>query len=383
MTFDEVSQTVRRIMRDIGPPIESSTDPDVVQHDTWELSDDQILLPEVLLWILTQILGLKRYGPYEKMRWGVLFTYHGIPFGFELRKFGLVLMLPANEESRVEVGPRLLRNVARVMRVVERYLSQIAKRQAYEGNITIANQFEKLDGAYQFYRKHAEAVYEPPTDATNSTSALEQRTRTKGPDIFRVRAEGFYFASAMLDAYFSRLEHTLLLVLPFVGFDPREGRLIEFAYTTWDEKYKAVFDCSCDLRAKGCYEELRSLKEKLRNPLAHGGIEKNLGSFYFHVPHIGAVPSSLGRWRESIDHGFFPIPRDRFDEVRRVFDRADGLLNESRTGMGMKFVRSGLDVAFDAESRAKYADAMREEEIFERFVDKLAWEHDQHINMDY
>lgn len=58
----------------------------------------------------------------------------------------------------------------------------------------------------------------------------------------RHRHDGFYFSTAMIDAFFSRLEHQLVLLLAFRGQPLASGILKAFLSLPWDEKIKSLID---------------------------------------------------------------------------------------------------------------------------------------------
>jgi hypothetical protein len=49
----------------------------------------------------------------------------------------------------------------------------------------------------------------------------------------------------------------------------------------------------------------------------------------------------------------------------------------------MRWIEGGLDVAFDIESRIKYAVALASNELFEDLMDYTAYQWERHANMDY
>lgn len=61
----------------------------------------------------------------------------------------------------------------------------------------------------------------------------------------------------------------------------------------WSEKLKRVWDLIKDQEAKTLYDELRTIKERFRNSLSHGALEKGGMSLFVHIPALGALPASL------------------------------------------------------------------------------------------
>ena len=64
----------------------------------------------------------------------------------------------------------------------------------------------------------------------------------------------------MVNAYFSRLEHVLVLTLPFTEIDPSNGAVRQFAAKGWLDKLKALFDLDQDDTAKRIRDILGQVK---------------------------------------------------------------------------------------------------------------------------
>jgi hypothetical protein len=349
-----------------------------------DLDKHAFATPSILLATLHSINGWDKYGPEEKMRWGIPATYKGVDFSFELRKFGLCLLVRDVPEADPTFVHELCRKIQSAIHVTERYLKDIAKQQADSGNVTVGNYFWRFDAAYHFFREHASAAYrklDPPMTVRrwdpDGTPIAWSGTVMGGP------REGSYYCSAMLDAYFSRLEHTLILVLPFLNFDPSRGRLLEMIGARWDEKLKQVFDLSNDRQAKQYHDRLKSIKERFRNTLAHGGFEKGITSLHFHFKGVGALPAALSRHQDSWEFQFVPLPETTFEDVTKVFDEFDAYLETGPTKYGVQFAKTGLDVCFDADSRGRYSSATASDAEFGEMIAFLGYDHARHVNMDY
>src|ERR1700730_1994799 len=87
-----------------------------------DLDRQVFTVPSILLATLHSIAGWDKYGPEEKMRWGIPATYKGIDFSFELRKFGLRLLVRDVPEAEPSVVRELCRKVQSAIHVTERYL---------------------------------------------------------------------------------------------------------------------------------------------------------------------------------------------------------------------------------------------------------------------
>ena len=67
----------------------------------------------------------------------------------------------------------------------------------------------------------------------------------------------------------------------------------------------------------------------------------------------------------------------------KFFDCVDDFLREGALYFPMKWVESGLDVAFDDASRARYKTAMESEERFNDFIEWSDYQWARRANMDF
>jgi hypothetical protein len=369
-TLEEVQEKLRLVLSDFTQ--DQNTELPPLGSAGWrgvDLDRHTFAAPSVLLATLHSIKGWDKYGPEEKMRWGIPARYKGIDFSFELRKFGLCLLVRDVPEADPTFVHELCRRIQSAIRATERYLKDIARQQADSGNVTVGNHFWRFDAAYHFFREHASEAYRKPDPPMRVT-----RRSTDGTPIvwsgtvMHGQREGSHYSTA---------------ILPFLNFDPSMGRLLEMIGARWDEKFRQVFDLSNDRQAKECYDRLKSIKEQFRNTLAHGGFEKGIASLHFHFQGVGALPAALSRHQDSWEFQFVPLPEATFEDVASVFDEFDAYLETGPTKYGMRFAKTGLDVCFDTDSRARYAAAMTSEAEFEEMIAFLSYDHDRHVNMDY
>jgi hypothetical protein len=311
------------------------------------------------------------------MAWAISASYAQTGFTICFEKFGLALYV--FEAARFSMVREIIRALGRCCSVAESYLKTEIETRLVSAQVTIENQYYRFEGAYQFFRTRAREAYSTPPakPVTNKTRFGEVTTWDK----YRPKKEGGYLASAMLDAYFSKLEHLLVLMSAFSNLDFENGGLRRFVGDFWSDKFKALFDVQSDKHAKRIYDDLRNIKEELRNPASHGGFLKNGESFLFHS-EAGALPVMLTRSNVDFEFRITPVPPSTFDQVCELLDRADTFLKNSSLAEGFAFAVAGLDVAFDAKSRQEFRRAAQSDD-FEAFLNRRAYIQDMHANMDY
>ena len=211
---------------------------------------------------------------------------------------------------------------------------------------------------------------------------LEAYTRDHNRKV-DLRLKSAYFASAGILAYFSALEHFLVVALAFTDFRPSVEKLSVFVGDRWADKFRRVADISVDADAKRCYDTLHCIADEVRNPDAHGGFDHKQSRFHVHLPGVGAVPARLSQANEdypfSLSVALKPIENSNWD----LLDEVDDWLRSGSLRFATMLAESGLHIAFDAQSRQELSDATDSGETFRQYLDALGYETDRAVNMDW
>ena len=346
-------------------------------------------VPELVLFALRNMLGFRWSGPWEKVRWTVYATVDDEPFGFALQKFGFRIL------TRREVPPQLLRRVtgqlSGSLKLLEPLLKIYAEEQIADGNLTLENRMGLYEGRYTYFRELADQAF--------AFKPKVKKARQKGADggvgvlsglaeqmneMANAEHRGFFASGAMVDAWFSQLEHRMLLLRAFIGRPMARGAFNTFLAARWDDRLAALFEGRMDAAAGELLGRLRDVKATIRNPLAHGGVENDGGAFYFHLESVGAVPANLSRYRGRLRMSFVPIPATTHAEACALFDAVDMLLTTGQFELPNEFVRWGIDPQFDAESVEAYGGSIAQgPDAVETLIERLSREWERHTNMDY
>ena len=318
--------------------------------------------------------------PFEKTAWVTAVGFRGSLLVVSFEKFGLRVRAraTAGEESALvqAFADVLQRAIPQAERAIEPEIHSLIR----EGRITIPNQFHLFRDRYDYLRGLAIANFssDPPPPVKRSTAHGEVTTS----DPFKPEREGFFAGSAALDAYFSWLEHALILLLPFSGFDARRDDLESLITDSWAEKFKRVFNLRSSSVAKIVYEQLRRVKREHRNPTTHGGFDRSLNLIHVQVPEVGAIPARLSK-ATSNRLSLHPLTDASFTEICEQLDSADSFLRDGTHQLGFRFVSAGLDVYFNPESVSMYERALADPANFTDFIDHIAWQQDSARNMDW
>lgn len=375
---------LRRILAQFSP-----LPPKDVELEWRPLHFDKKTAPAPYMVFLTLVYGLGFnfvLRPYEKMAWLIPITFNGLPMCIGHQKFGLWIVA-ANQDEAHRILPELFARLRKAEQVTERILQPEVEKRIRAGQITVDNQFFWTRDRYLFFRQRAIKAYtskRPLRSKTRKVNWGPIKAVTTFSDPFKSQREGFYFASAAVDAYFSHLEHVLVLLLPFSGFRQDRDDLQAYIRKFWTDKFKRIFDLSKNEKARKLYEELREVKERLRNSVAHGGFEKGIASLFVHFKEIGAAPATLSTHPNNKGlFRLFPIQEMDFEKACHIFDEADCLLKEDESRYGYKYAETGLPVAFSVQAISSYEDAMKSDKSFNSLMKKNIAFLDVYENMDW
>jgi hypothetical protein len=280
--------------------------------------------------------------------------------------------------------------------IERRLLAKVAKEEVQAGRVTIHNQAGKLRAMYEYFRRLAKQAYagegllmddlnnSPTSGATPELEEVARRIKMAfaGP-ITRDR-EGFYATIAMINAYFSLLEHLLVLSLAATDFDPKSESITGFIGNKILEKYDRVFDVEKDLTARKFRLRLQRAAEVWRNPYGHGAFDKAHGTLYFQVPGIGPLPAILSDIRSHPTFHFTPERESAFDESCALFDEIDEWLRNGPIRHGVIWAEAGLSVSYDSPSLDRFRLAIKNgDDAFMYYLESASYAEDQAANMEW
>lgn len=348
-------------------------------------------------------LGVEAHnlGRGEKLAWEYPFKFRNYSCAVALQKFGMYLYIAPLENEEYEALEGMARDICGKLssagRCIERrLLARVAKIEVKAGRVTIQNQAGQLRAMYTFFRRLAEQAYGGKgllmedvknASASGSTPEAEELVRriqmAIGSPIAQDR-EGFYATIAMINAYFSLLEHLLVLSLPNSDFDPNCESITGFIGSEILEKYDRVFDVKSDPLAKKFRVRRHGAAEVWRNPYGHGAFDKSHGTLYFQIPGVGAFPAILSDIRSHPTFHFTPERERAFEESCNLFDEFDEWLRSGPVRHGVMWAEAGLAVSYDSSFLDRFRAAVSGgEDTFVHYLESESYAADQAANMDW
>lgn len=307
------------------------------------ISRDTFPVPCLLRFLFSSVLGFPEMSRLDKMHWCLVFRYRGHLCFMADEKFGLRFYHA--DSASIDLS-ELYRRINSALRLVEQELLAPAAQAALaSGDIIVTNHFKGLDSRYCFFRKLAETrqrEFRPPKNSHETQMRSHLFRFNPAAD-----ASLAHYNYATIDAYFSRLEHFLVLAFAFGDFAPGSDDIRRFIGSDWGDKFRRVFPLS-DATSKALYDRLHSLKESFRNPLTHGGFEKGGTSFWFQHPTAGRLPVVLSEISESPQFSFLIGTHATFETATALFDECDSWFRDVAASKAWTYAMSDLDLPFDA-----------------------------------
>ncbi|PZV18097.1 MAG: hypothetical protein DCF22_02300 [Leptolyngbya sp.] len=372
--FISAYEIIRRELKDFA-----CTDPNapdlVWDVESWciPVESHHFPAPSLVPFVLNKVCGFSFGNPGDKTHWVVPFKYQSVPCAISLEKSGIFLYV--SEEQKNYVNPSVIIDKLRkaIKEAERKILAKIAREQVDTANITVVNQFNHFQSTYAYFRQRAAASYKLGK-IKNSTDIRAWENLSL---YFRANSEGSCNSLAMIDTFFSRLEHFFVLALAFSSFDREGDRISTFVGSVWSEKWKRVLPLT-NGKSQYFYTKLVEVKEKYRNTFAHGGFEKKGASFYFHLPEIGAIPVSMSGFRDSVHFGLFPIGEDVYQDICGLLDDFDSWLKDEALPIAWQFAESSLNLRFDQEYINQLHAVSDTKEAFKVWLERERYHEDMH-----
>ena len=323
-----------------------------------DVERNKLPVPRLVLFLLLGVMGMTDLGRDDKTVWQVPFSFRGHRVTMASQKFGLrlyVIPAPGSEETAEVIAGQVVTRLRKALRIVERnVLADYAKVQLDHGRLTIANRAHWHRGMYRHFRDAAVAAFTAAEHPPGPPAGADITEIFAGlGDQFRQSQVGAWEAIAAVGAYFSLLEHELVLVSAFADVTSEGGALLLFIGDWWSDKFHQLFDMG-DAATNRVHQHLHEIAEAYRNPYSHGGFLKQGASLWFHLEGIGAIPAGLSDIRSSPHFELFPVRAERFGTICTELDATDKWLRNGIYQAGFEWIDAGLDVAFDADSRREY-----------------------------
>jgi len=398
--YDKIKSNFQYILKDFKPNLDYS-EPCVnlgdgrksLQRFPFEIpKESKIRFPFIVYLMFVDILEYHILPRFEKVAWKIPILYKNKEFVLAHRKFGFDISSFQESEELLKLAKEAIVKINKAIPLVEVLISPTIQKQVNLGNITIESKYSQIRNRYLFFRNKLE-------DKENS-EIVEFRTKTKEfswdkfntseeaengyNEILRLRNSNSYFLYAMIDSYFSLLEHISVLMIPFLShIKLNRINIEEFIGLNWKEKLQIILEHKTNSKTNQKIEILGEIKEQIRNPISHGHFHKKGKSFYVHMRGLGAIPFTLSKSATKFKFSEFNSNHMSVETIFKHFDDFDKYLESEKTKFGMKYIKRNLPVAFNKESATKYRRRMRTEKSTNKYIEETVQKLENAMNMDW
>ena len=337
--------------------------------------------PYIVFLIFVHFLGFRHWGRSEKVAWDIPVLFAAQPLLLRHQKFGFQILCPSDNVPDDRIVQRALTAINKAIPLVAKLVEPILRQKLECGEMTLYNDFHHLRDRYWFFR--SQCVERKDESEGPMTKPLSWKDGVHNINVkIRELQESSHYAVAAIDAYFSLLEHILVLLAAFLDEPP--VNMVEFIGSMWDRKFRSIFDVKNGSITKRYFDELKLNKERYRNFFAHGNFRKEGGSILVHVKRVGAIPFTLTKFDNPFDLPFHHLDLLSVNKLFKFFDSFDSFMGTAKESKyGYRFIGSGLPVAFDPQSRAEYKAAMESDAAFDALIHRHFYFADQAVNMDW
>ena len=262
-------------------------------------------LPEyhLVYFLLVDLLGFQNLGRHEKIAWSIPVELDGQVLFIEHQKLGAGVFSSHNTDSE-KAAREVVRLVKKGVRVAQPYFDWRAKEAVMDSQVNVLNRSIELYDRFQFLLE----LYQTKSDESEESFKADS-SGFRFPD-YRVSRQMEWLALSVVESFFSWTEHVFIHLAILQGECATGDGVGKLARDEWGPKFKSAFDIG-DPALKRYYDELMSLRNQVRNFVAHGAFGKDGEAFRFHSD-AGAVPVLLPHrqgghsYRVSGQFGSFP-----------------------------------------------------------------------------
>lgn len=377
-------------LRALGPvrPADSSTQAEKnFLFDAKRTDAGRDLPPYYLVYfLLVDLLGFKDLGQWEKVAWSVPIDFNGEAFLIEHRKLGLGIFArdPAAQETDAK---KIVIRIQKAVKAARPFFDWLASQAVASSHVNVHNNSAALYERYEFLLKEYRAKQDEAVRRKDECIVKKGKNKhgtwsTYSYPAYRLRREASWLALSVVEAFFSWTEHALIHLAILTGKISSAEEVAFIAAADWPTKFRTAIDITPS-DAKSQFDRMVSIRQDLRNHVAHGAFGKQGEAFSFHSG-AGAVPVLLPHKRGSnrfiLDRG---LEFDTEAALAAIEQFTAFLWSGHRSPARLYIQESHLPVILTYATNGTYAQAMASTAEMESFVKYLSNEVDNAANMDW
>lgn len=340
----------------------------------------------LVYFLLVKLLKFKDLGRFEKVAFSIPVQIDDTVVMVEHRKFGLGIFIKdaADEAAAEEVEKRIHAGV----KAAQLYFEALADAAAKGSALNVENNARELFERFTYFADRyaeksaeAEARKEERVETEMPKSEGVSRAVMVTSPSYQLLHEARWYATAAIEAFYSWTEHVFILAAILQGKIATGEDVANAAGAEWKEKFKLALGIT-DPDTKQFYDRLITLRNQVRNFVAHGAFGKNGQALSFHSV-VGAVPLLMPH-RQSREHFRFGNGVDFLPpEAMQLIHDFIAHMWSGNLSPAKIYIEAGLPLILSHVCDGAYARAMTSEEEMTDFTNHLGRMFDDAANMDW
>jgi len=340
----------------------------------------------LVYFLLVKLLRFKDLGRFEKVAFSIPVQIYGTVLMVEYRKFGLGIFI--NDTADEAAAGEAAKCIHAGVKVAQQYFDALADAAAKGSALNVENKAQELFARFFYF---ADRYAENSMEAETKKNERVETEMPKSQDVlsavmvtfpsYQLLNEARWNATAAIEAFYSWTEHVFILAAILQGKISTGEDVARAAGAEWKEKFKLALDIY-NPDTKQFYDRLTTLRNQVRNFVAHGAFGKNGQALSFHSV-VGAVPLLMPH-RQSKEHFRFGngvdfLPPEAMQLIHDFIAHMwSGDLSPAKI-----YIESGLPLILSHVCDGAYAQAMTSDKEMTDFTDHLSRMIDDAANMDW
>ncbi|MCY4199352.1 MAG: hypothetical protein OXC53_08705 [Rhodobacteraceae bacterium] len=387
--LEEVREKAARAITPLKPADRNITASEHLLFSTKRINTGiQLPEPYLVYFLLADLLEFWDMGRWEKQAYAFPVDFNGTVYLIEHRKFGLGVFA-ADQERQQDDATEIVRLVRNGVTAAQPFFEHLANEAAQGSNLSVANYsrtlFEKFEYLRRLYLNKSSEVEMRQGECTMEETKDESKgittTKIRFPSL-ELDREARWLGTSAVDAFFSWTEHVFIHIAILNGVCSTGEEVGRLARANWGEKFKAALPID-DHETKKLYDELITIRRRLRNHVAHGAFGKDGEAFSFHST-AGAVPLILPHTQNSDSFRFGSgadlNPKQAFDSITHFESH---IWSAKRAGIKLYIQDLGLPAILTMAADGTYEGVRETVEDMVEFTEHLMREMDNAANMDW
>lgn len=369
-------------------PIDENTKADGNLMFEAQRSDASYKLKEYYLvyFLFADLLGFQKMGKFEKVAWSFPIDYKGKAFLIEYRKMGIGVFVQDIDTDQMDAEEIVIR-INKAIGKIKPFFNHLAQEAVLNSTFNIVNNNRQLYDRFEFLL----SLYKAERKKTLKKKGKYKVTQEKTEEFESILYESLYgphyqrsnwLAISCIEAFFSWTEH-LFIHLAVINSSLSDGQEVaKLIEAEWKVKFKAAINDQGKDTTR-FYNELITIRQQVRNFVAHGAFGKDGNAFFFHSK-TGTVPVLMGHNKQRNKFSLYGELTFNEEEVIKLIEEFIKYLWNGDLGPALLYTQEyGMPTILTYAANGVYEKAIQDIDSMREFCDWMGMEMDNAANMDW